>query len=421
MFMSRKEPEMMYVVDWTVPTRQQLLPSMKFVPPTPAKPRKTEPGEPLASDRRLWPNMTVTWHQPRVGPARMPDELSQQVATASAGPPAVETCVESGSPLQPLTPTLSPEYRGEGEMDDAMPLTGFEAAGRDYPIDSEFELEQMQRWKEELKAETPKAQKNKRRQMVDDFAYVDTQLEQQRKVVVPTQEERDGFWTTLLLQELRPLDERTRQNCGTKKRTGRLPKITEQGRKFLLHALRIGASRQEIARRLEVHPSTITKFIQRDAALSKEVAAAEIEGRKFYGIYERLFYAGLVVVEPEPVVSTLFFEREKEYLIARGLPAEWVRRLRQRTGQEWYEALYAKQAAEKVEARIEKQMARLDHDDGKSQRGMKIVRRSFSKRNGQPVEEIRYVVENHRPGQAPSGEAGIWKDMQGMLEKLPEW
>src|SRR5690348_13676322 len=95
---------MMFIRDFSQPTREQLLPKLKFVPPPPSKVRRVE-GQPLATiPREARPSLKVTWHRP-------PEEKRAGDKTS---------CMEESAPAQPLTPALSPEYRGEGELQDPL-------------------------------------------------------------------------------------------------------------------------------------------------------------------------------------------------------------------------------------------------------------------------------------------------------------
>jgi hypothetical protein len=67
-----------------------------------------------------------------------------------------------------------------------------------------------------------------------------------------------------------------------------------------------------------------------------------------------LILPGRAVVEREPHVGTAYFEMEKEYLIAKGLPRGWVRRLRARDLEEWCAEMNAAEAREKAQIRVER-------------------------------------------------------------------
>ena len=168
-----------------------------------------------------------------------------------------------------------------------------------------------------------------------------------------------------------------------------------------------------MARRLEISPATITKLLHRDKDLAKEVAAAERDGLSFNRIYEKIFLPGCMVLERRPQLGTLYFEQEKEYLIAKGLPAGWVRRLRARDLEELCEEIHAAKAREKALARVEKEYAKLQSPQRKSRKVVKIVRREFIKANGQPREEIRWTVEQRGPGRA---RRSAWKELEGLPE-----
>lgn len=114
-------------------------------------------------------------------------------------------------------------------------------------------------------------------------------------------------------------------------RGGRPRAITPQRRVQLLHILRRGQSRRLAAERMGIDAASITRAIRRDPRLAIDVAEAENEGQMFLEIYDRLYSLQDTLLEPKPVVSTPQLEREKEYLIACGLPAAYVRRLRLRT------------------------------------------------------------------------------------------
>ena len=79
-----------------------------------------------------------------------------------------------------------------------------------------------------------------------------------------------------------------------------------------------------------IDAASITRAIRRDPRLAIEVMEAEEEGQMFLEIWDRLYSLQETVLELQPVVSTPQLEREKEYLIACGLPAETVRCLRVR-------------------------------------------------------------------------------------------
>jgi hypothetical protein len=168
-----------------------------------------------------------------------------------------------------------------------------------------------------------------------------------------------------------------------------------------------------VARRLEVSPATITKLLHWDKELAAEVEAAERDGRSFSRIYDNIFLPGCMVLARRPQLGTLYFEQAKEYLIAKGLPAGWVRRLRARDLAELCEELNAARAREKALERVEKEYAKLAAPERKSRKVMKIVRREFVKVNGQPREEIRWTVEERGPGRP---RRNAWKE----LEEMPE-
>jgi hypothetical protein len=114
------------------------------------------------------------------------------------------------------------------------------------------------------------------------------------------------------------------------KRAGRPRRLTPAARQQLLHTLGLGQSRSLAAAWLGIHDSTITRSIQRDPELAREVRAAEEEGVRFLAIYDRLhnlenvvFCQGIVIAEPE-------LERAKQYLIGKGLPAAKIGRIRER-------------------------------------------------------------------------------------------
>jgi hypothetical protein len=94
--------------------------------------------------------------------------------------------------------------------------------------------------------------------------------------------------------------------------------------------LRRGQSRETAADRVGVDPATLRRATFRDPQFAAEVLAAIREGQKFLAIYDKLSNGREVVLERFPVICTPELEREKEYLIACGLPAERIRRLRMR-------------------------------------------------------------------------------------------
>ena len=119
------------------------------------------------------------------------------------------------------------------------------------------------------------------------------------------------------------------------------------------------------------------------------------------------------MLERRPQLGTLYFEQEKEYLIAKGLPAGWVRRLRARDLEELCEEMNAARARKKALARVEKEYAKLEAPERKSRKVVKIVRREFIKANGQPREEIRWTVEQRGPGRP---RRSAWTELEGLPE-----
>lgn len=114
-------------------------------------------------------------------------------------------------------------------------------------------------------------------------------------------------------------------------RGGRPRAITPQRRVQLLHILRRGQSRRYAAMEMGIDAASITRAVRRDPRLAIEVAQAEREGEIFLEIYDRLYSQQDTILAPGPVVSTPELELEKQYLIACGLPASFVSRLRLRT------------------------------------------------------------------------------------------
>lgn len=116
----------------------------------------------------------------------------------------------------------------------------------------------------------------------------------------------------------------------TPKRAGRgRPRVlTPLKREAILRALSQGKSRNQAAKGAQVCPATIRLEIKRDVTFALDVQVAEEEGQEFKRVFERLFVPGRVRLETEPVISTPEFERDKEFLVGRGLSRDWVSRMR---------------------------------------------------------------------------------------------
>lgn len=122
-----------------------------------------------------------------------------------------------------------------------------------------------------------------------------------------------------------------------RKRRGRPEVICGERKAALLHILRRGQSRSLAAARTGIDVATIGRSARRDPVFGAELQEAEVEGQRFLAIYDKLLGGKYCVFEPEPVISTPELEREKAYLIACGVPAHRVLRLRVR---EWEDERY---------------------------------------------------------------------------------
>ena len=381
-----------------------LKPSMVFIPAKPPQRRaRQEEAVPLHQiDRRLWPGMRTVWYdrpareQAGAGAGGQAGEQAGEQRSAGAGEQGDAADPVSDPSLNPtlnLAPALAPDpFASHDELTDEIAWTDRDV----YPTGKHPPLPECV---------TSRSKKT----LPECFALAQSRPEKRS----PTPKEREVMLETLLQREMPTEESPPTTDSSGKPRTGRPPKIVGQQRKFLLHALGLGLSRSEVARRLEISPATITKLLHRDQELATEVAAAEQDGARFRRIYEIIFLPGCMEIGRKPHVGSAYFEMEKEYLIGKGLPAKWVRRLRARDLEGLCEELNAARAREKALERVEKEYAKLAAPERKSRKVMKIVRREFIKANGQPCEEIRWTVEERGPGRS---RRSAWKE----LEEMPE-
>jgi hypothetical protein len=120
---------------------------------------------------------------------------------------------------------------------------------------------------------------------------------------------------------------------------GRPRALNEAKRVALFRLLRQGYTRRDAAEQVGVALSTIRLETRRDVHFALELRHVEVEGQEFRGVFEKLFIPGRVCLEEVPVISTPKFEKEKEFLISKGVSREWVSRMRLRTADELMDAV----------------------------------------------------------------------------------
>lgn len=113
-----------------------------------------------------------------------------------------------------------------------------------------------------------------------------------------------------------------------KNRGGRPRALGAIKQRELFKLLRQGHTRRDAAQAVKVALSTIRLETRRDVRFALELRHAEVEGQEFRCIFSKLFVPGRVKLEARPVISTPEFEREKEYLISKGVSRDWVSRMR---------------------------------------------------------------------------------------------
>ena len=91
------------------------------------------------------------------------------------------------------------------------------------------------------------------------------------------------------------------------------------GTRYALRLLRQGHTRREAATQVKVALSTIRLETRRGVHFALALRDAEVEGQEFRRVFTGLFVPGRVRLESHPVISTPKFEREKEFLISRGV------------------------------------------------------------------------------------------------------
>jgi len=129
---------------------------------------------------------------------------------------------------------------------------------------------------------------------------------------------------------------------------GGRPRALDEGKRgVLFKLLRQGHTRREAAKAVRVALSTIRLETRRDVHFALALRDAEVEGQEFRHVFTRLFVPGRVRLESHPVISTPEFEREKEFLISRGVSREWISRMRLMTLEELDDAVRVYELADR--------------------------------------------------------------------------
>lgn len=128
---------------------------------------------------------------------------------------------------------------------------------------------------------------------------------------------------------------------------GRPRALTEAKRAALFKLLRQGHTRRDAAKQVGVALSTVRLETRRDVHFALELRHAEVDGQEFRHVFTRLFVPGRVRLEAHPVISTPEFEREKEFLISRGLSRDWISRMRLMTLEELDDAVRVYELADR--------------------------------------------------------------------------